>query len=311
MRKRCLVWFVSTVILILFLGCLGKVTVPVIAGARYVGTKACVEGGCHEDRYNEIKAGVHGEFFEEDQVDTPGCELCHGPGSKHLKSEGDPELILIYSEIKPKEASEVCLACHAKDSAGSWRSAHYENDVTCNTCHVSHSSGDETVLRKPVLKLCADCHSKVIEFFEKKYTHPLQGIMAEEGDKESRAPLNCVSCHKLHEKKDNSSGSVVNTSVCLECHVDRQGPFKFPHKVGEKSCLSCHANHGSNYASLCLDDIIPLCRGCHRRVFHRRGGLDRGSSTGGNETCLSCHKYIHGSKTPYLGDFLRRSGPRW
>ena len=109
-------------------------------GATYVGTATCKE--CHEDVYENFKAyakkaksyqsikimqkGLTAEEIKEcyachttgygkpggfvsiektPQLQDAGCEVCHGPGSKHAESE-DPEDIIADLE------AESCKTCH-------------------------------------------------------------------------------------------------------------------------------------------------------------------------------------------------------
>ncbi len=110
---------------------------------RYVGSKACKE--CHEEEYDrfqrfakkshsfesilrmkkgltgsELKTcyechttgyGRPGGFVSEEETPelmNTGCEVCHGPGSAHIKSE-DP------ADIKTEITMEDCTTCHNKE----------------------------------------------------------------------------------------------------------------------------------------------------------------------------------------------------
>ncbi len=116
-----------------------------VARKTYVGSKACAD--CHEDEYNNFtkyakKAhsfesimsmkkdlsaeelegcfkchttgyGEPGGFQSVDktpQLKDAGCEVCHGPGSKHVDSE-DP------SDIKAKLGFHECERCHTPSIA--------------------------------------------------------------------------------------------------------------------------------------------------------------------------------------------------
>ncbi len=128
---------------------------------HYVGSRACAD--CHEEEYvtyqkfskkahsfeavtkmrdkltaNEIKNcyqchttgyGKPGGFT--DELSTPdlknvGCEACHGPGSKHIKSEDPKDIWASHENMK-----KVCKSCHTREvsrslsfsASSSWRSA--------------------------------------------------------------------------------------------------------------------------------------------------------------------------------------------
>ena len=64
--------------------------------------KSCF--GCHTTGY--MKPGGFVSFETTPEMADLGCETCHGPGSEHVDSGGDPEL------IKGKLAVEDCEICH-------------------------------------------------------------------------------------------------------------------------------------------------------------------------------------------------------
>ncbi|HDJ28066.1 MAG TPA: hypothetical protein ENF28_02305 [Proteobacteria bacterium] len=125
----------------------GSMTIPMkkIAGIeegnKYVGAEAC--GKCHQERYERWRASAHArayqglvakqQQFDKDCIgchslayDRDGgfsdlkdisfyanvqCESCHGPGSMHVNSKGDPEKI-----VKTRDA-EICLECHIPEKS--------------------------------------------------------------------------------------------------------------------------------------------------------------------------------------------------
>ena len=114
------------------------------SSARYVGSKSCSE--CHETEYSNFKNyakkatswksievmasdltsdelkgcyschttgyGQPGGFVSYDktpELSDAGCEVCHGPGSEHIDSGGDPDLIKGSLDI------QSCSTCHNKE----------------------------------------------------------------------------------------------------------------------------------------------------------------------------------------------------
>lgn len=317
----CLIKSTSIPVVFILLGAMSgcgfsgnrRVKIPVIPEAKYVGTKTCIEEKCHETRYDDIKISAHRKLFDDDRIDKPACELCHGPGSLHLESTGDPDLILIYRELKPKEAAEVCLTCHAQGSLYNWyNSRHYQNGVTCNTCHISHGSSDKIILRKPDPQICAECHDKVILSFAEKSNHPLQGVTATtEGD--SSKQVKCLSCHKSHEKNDTQAKSLVRLTVCIECHRKYEGPFTYRHDKEPEGCLACHTKHGSPYKFLCRNEANKMCMNCHADTIHRQFTFSPlyKARKENKDNCMHCHTQIHGSENKGLVDVQTMGRPRF
>ena len=67
-------------------------------------TKKCFE--CHTTGYG--KPGGFTSEAETPHLKDAGCEVCHGPGSSHVKT-GNPK------EIKRHPTTKDCEACHNKD----------------------------------------------------------------------------------------------------------------------------------------------------------------------------------------------------
>ncbi len=134
--KRAWVMLVAGVVALAFLWGVA------LARKTYVGSKACAD--CHEDEYNtfikyspkvhsfesvmKLKKDLSAEEFtsclkchttgygqpggfksveKTPQLKEVGCEVCHGPGSKHCESE-DP------SDISMASSFRQCEVCHTK-----------------------------------------------------------------------------------------------------------------------------------------------------------------------------------------------------
>jgi DmsE family decaheme c-type cytochrome len=285
-------------------GCLGlfsrRVAVPRIKGAQYVGTQKCIEEKCHPQRMKDIADSVHHKLFEQDNINQPACELCHGKGSLHIASTGDPELILIYKEMSPKQASEVCLTCHATGALDKWyKSAHYQEDISCNDCHLSHGSSDKQILKAPDPEICYQCHSKIEQKFKLASSHKFE-----------KQGFRCLNCHKSHEKYDTMGEENVRKGVCLECHEEYKAAFEYEHEPVKDDCLECHNAHGSEYPKLCNADIKNLCESCHPSIIHREFFIARSFPKAREKLqkgqCTACHKKVHGSK---YRDLLDKAGP--
>lgn len=59
--------------------------------------------GCHTTGYGKPGGFVNAE--QTPDLRNAGCEVCHGPGSKHVES-GDPQ------DIKGRIDMQECLVCH-------------------------------------------------------------------------------------------------------------------------------------------------------------------------------------------------------
>jgi hypothetical protein len=97
---------------------------------KRIGTEACLV--CHSDR-PEMKAFPHRARTE----DLGGCESCHGAGSAHALSRGDPALIVNPRRAAAATADRACILCHA----GLTAPGHYTpapGKEKCADCHTIH-----------------------------------------------------------------------------------------------------------------------------------------------------------------------------
>jgi hypothetical protein len=93
---------------------------------HYAGHKACLE--CHQDiedlKVQDVHSGIN-------------CEICHGPGQKHLGSGEAADI------IKPS-GREFCGRCHSKNAARAKSAiaqvnlAEHNTGKNCTECHNPH-----------------------------------------------------------------------------------------------------------------------------------------------------------------------------
>ena len=110
-------------------------------GAAAEGSDDCA--GCHEDLSLAFRVTTHGRIASfEVQDGQTGCVTCHGDGTEHIDSGGDPTLIRTFSaETPPGEKSDVCMTCHRSGELNDWvGSLHQMSDVGCSDCHRVHAT---------------------------------------------------------------------------------------------------------------------------------------------------------------------------
>ncbi len=71
--------------------------------------------GCHTTGYG--KPGGFISVEKTPDLANAGCEVCHGPGSEHVESGGDPGLIIGKGKISLKEN---CGLCHNSQRVGTF-----------------------------------------------------------------------------------------------------------------------------------------------------------------------------------------------
>jgi predicted CXXCH cytochrome family protein len=83
--------------------------------------------------------------------------------------------------------------------------------------------------------------------------------------------------------------------TCAKCHLEKEGPFVFPHVAAEaEGCATCHEPHGSVTPHLLVRaDISLVCYQCHQAPFGLAPpSFHREDARG---VCTECHVQIHGS----------------
>lgn len=256
------------------------------AGGGVVGMDTCAT--CHEDVAKAFKAGAHGSAMAAKSPDTlkKACEGCHGPGAAHADNPGK-------ANINRTPKADACLSCHPNAEALMANNipAHPRNGIACLDCHAPGHvpSGAKPLLIANPAVLCARCHGDVAAAFKQPYAH-------RQGDK----PFECTACHTVHGENRTGRLAGWKSGVCIECHIDKGGPFVFPHPPrNANGCTACHKPHGSlNPKMLTRFRVFDLCLECHTSLpgFHNL-------SSPKFQACQQCHIAVHGSNhDPNLKD---------
>ncbi len=300
-KKNC---FVVVLLLPLVLSCaalmIKRASMPKIKDAQYIGSNKCAQEKCHPKQHTDIINTSHAKLFEQESPEAPACELCHGKGSLHEANPKEPDLIFSFNKLSPKEASEVCLSCHTKGSLTNWFAlGHYQKDISCVKCHISHGNTDKKLLKAADPEICYTCHPEIKHKFTLTFKHKFE-----------KDGFRCANCHKSHEEASLWGDNYLKLLSCQDCHQKYTKKHNFEHEPVKKDCMDCHEPHGSEHAGLCQDEVNSLCKTCHSFITHRAFFIARAFSNAKEKLekgqCIKCHKKIHGSKYEFL---LKHKGP--
>ncbi len=235
----------------------------------YTGRDAC--GECHEEELTYILKDTHA------QVE---CELCHGPGTAHIKNSDNAMVI--------PDGKDQCLLCHNRLNARpgafpqiDWRehfqSFGVEDETTrCVQCHSPHEplflerNVRESRLH-PLIHRCQDCHiartetdlerpSDHPEIFTCDYCH--QDIVNDFQER-NHQEISCTTCH-IFMKLNDFSGRILRDAdprFCLLCH--RMEAFK----TGEFAPGISWPEHRDD-VSESPEDFKKHCTDCHQMNIH-------------------------------------------
>ena len=271
---------------------------------------------CHADHNAaDLKGKVHPPAVRD-------CVKCHDPHTSDNKNQ------LLKPESGDK-GQNLCLECHTQGvnvSAGGSR--HAALDMGCDTCHVTHKTGErgkeefDYHLTKSAPALCVDCHD----------VKDAGLVKAHQGQPFANA--NCVQCHNPHQSRSPKlmqafthapfamgscdtchqpakDGKVVLTqadskALCVTCHSDKAEQIdkaKVPHPGAQGDCITCHNPHAGKTPGFIQPDPVNACLSCHSQQADdfKKAHLHEPAYELG---CATCH-------TPHGGDnehLLRAKG---
>ncbi len=251
-RRRwltCLRWglWAGPLVGLIACGTLSRTVVapPTIPGASFVGTASCAD--CHEELVREFRTAVHANLQARgpNALDV-GCESCHGPGSLHSESGGEPGTIL-----NPRQDPQTCYQCHLATRAAFNLPHHHpvpEGRMTCQECHDPHRGPAVKGVGTSLVSAsegCTECHDT------QRGPHVFEHEAMREG---------CTTCHQPHGSVNAKLLTQRNASLSLKCHIAERRPggevliggFDHALLLSQGTCWSagCHeAVHGSQVSS--------------------------------------------------------------
>ena len=278
-------------------------TADYFANKNYIGTELC--SACHRDLAAHWGRTTHARIFLQNpgnEIESRGCEACHGPGSEHISDPVKADGILRFTNQSGHAVgvqNRQCLQCHQGGNRIHWMSSVHERfNVGCSDCHnpMANFSSAGLLAQNGINETCFMCHQDQRSQFRRRSHMPLL-----------EGKITCTDCHNPHGSTTRAllKTDTVN-QTCYQCHAEKRGPFLFEHAPVRDNCLNCHSPHGSNHEKLLITARPMLCQQCHTALGHvnellTRGGLASGSRPDPRlmgRSCQNCHAQIHGSNHP-------------
>ncbi|MGE5508826.1 MAG: cytochrome c3 family protein [Chitinophagales bacterium] len=200
---------------------------------------------------------------------SKNCVSCHDPhGGKRgglYSAKAGGEAWQLKKAVTHKPVAEgKCGACHEvhKVFPSQAASLDAEEDEGGPVGGASAVGPNRSLLAKPPVTICYECHGEMREQFLKS-RHVLAGQRA-------KLPVEnpCAACHLPHGSDYAHLTIYEGSRLCLTCHPD-----KTPHhfltsaRVSQSKieCLECHNPHGTPYPSLLVLDRTQICARCHKK----------------------------------------------
>jgi predicted CXXCH cytochrome family protein len=124
------------------------------------------------------------------------------------------------------------------------QSVMYKHGVTCASCHDVHGTENYAQLRKPVDKLCLDCHGPASP--NGPHTATLEGHTHH---KDGSSGSQCVACHMPRIETEGVPDSFVSSHTFSFVTPAMTDKYKIPN-----ACTSCHKDKSTSWASGELKD---------------------------------------------------------
>ena len=251
------------------------------------------------------------------------CLKCHDPHTSDNKYE------LLKSTSGSGMSDNLCLTCHNTGlNPPKEGSRHAALDLGCDTCHVTHKTGDKSNdefgyhLTKSSPALCLECHDASDAGLIKSHVGQPFGkadcVTCHDPHQSSRPklmqafvhpPFGEKLCDVCHEPAKNGKVVLTQTSVkeiCVGCHAeqaDKIDKSKFQHPGAQGDCTDCHNPHAGKSPGFPKPNSVTVCLNCHvdqeqlqtKKVLHQPV-FEQG--------CTTCHD-PHGGERPKL---LRADG---
>ncbi|MGA2019244.1 MAG: DmsE family decaheme c-type cytochrome, partial [Candidatus Sulfotelmatobacter sp.] len=231
-----------------------------------------------------------------------GCAAGQGQASQQTPVKSAPSASASATSAPSPEASqyvgaETCKTCH-EDIYNAWqKTPHWKTTLNkepshqgCEGCHgpgAEHVAGGGDVTKifnpakhsaKEVDAKCLTCHADAHPNFDRS--------------PHARANVGCISCHSVHQSKEEKLLKASQPALCFQCHADTKPAFNMPfhHKVNEGliTCSDCHDVHGTFLANNVKStaDQNAICTKCHTET---RGPFVYEHVAVKAEGCLGCH----------------------
>ncbi|MEK6673505.1 MAG: cytochrome c3 family protein [Nitrospirota bacterium] len=241
-----------------------------------------------------------------------GCEVCHGPGSVHMKSPLNKKAATIVSprKLASERSSVICGQCHSRPQGNLKNDQPVNKD---NKMMIPGTSRNDYLVNYTTREDAAPkdfwpdgIHSKS---HHQQYTDFLKSKKYRNGTK----LLSCADCHDPHGKnaiKHQAKAEVKDGNLCISCHAGTSDiKAHTSAKVGmahEKiSCIDCHTTKtmqtgagfgkgliGKDGKNYWMNDVTSHIFDVPRKTNVGVKGIEPGKAMPipYTNTCGSCHQ---------------------
>jgi Cytochrome c554 and c-prime len=167
-----------------------------------------------------------------------GCENCHGPGAKHVKSKAKKDIWNFAGKTK-EEQSRVCGYCHIRVENEKYKSAQGNNreDLPAPQLGDSFKPSDDWRKWYPEEVIIPGVQPK--HPFDAEYKGDLKGLFIVDDISRKNGVFEEGKHHQEYQGFIQSKHYKVGNLSCLDCHSAHAGKDK-PMKDPTTACAKCH-----------------------------------------------------------------------
>ncbi|NTU60373.1 MAG: hypothetical protein HGA98_04870 [Deltaproteobacteria bacterium] len=251
--------------------------------------------GCHTVGFDAAKKS----FFEP----GVGCESCHGPGLKHVKSGGAAAAIVNPAKLPEERAQMVCMACHTDGQDRATETFPFPVGYTPGKDLRRYFT--DFFLPKPKSNAWYWGSLDLLErrrmyyFFQSKFYSTTRscdvcgfdrGAASHAEERYMTRSEYCGTCHpKRYEQFFQHSGHRPEKTECVDCHVPKMAvpgkrysihDHKFDYSGPPPACTQCHEAKQVEGKKACA----------HEPRDFRLKPVKYPREMTVSEACVACHK---------------------
>lgn len=190
-------------------------------------TEECIN--CHAGRAAPIRdqpGAFNDPPFQELSI---GCENCHGPGERHVKSAGKQAGSIVNpAKLAPRLAENVCMNCHQSGEVRVLQPGKNYADFRPGQWLFDTA----VILKTPVRG--NEAEGDLLQHFS--------AMQESRCFRASGGKLSCLSCHDPHVQPRNAETPAYFRAKCVACHNDKSCGLALKVRVDQNSndCVACH-----------------------------------------------------------------------
>jgi predicted CXXCH cytochrome family protein len=238
-------------------------------------------GTCHTTGYRILeydeKFGKHGRTVKDSYSEmSVGCEACHGPGNKHIKSKKADKKKTIFNPANAdiKVQSKVCGYCHIRIENEKFMTAqgNPREDLPAPIVGDSYKAGDDWTKWYPEQAIIPGVHAD--QPASKEYAGDLKGLFKLDDHAKGNGIYEEAKHHQQYQGFLQSKHYQGGEMSCITCHSPHAGKGKLK-KVQKEACIKCHD------ASFTVEKYMPNTGQTAGNLFIRSHTFGKNPRQGG------------------------------